>query len=72
MEESRGGERESAGHGRVGVAASRDGGMRHSQMPVSGGGGWGGAGTGQGCPTQIPSGSKFIHGTMAGVKIYIY
>lgn len=68
MEESRGGERESAGHGRVGVGASWGGRVRHSQRPVSGSGG---AGTGQGCPTQTPSGSKFINGTMLWANIYI-
>lgn len=41
MEESQGGERESAGHGRVRVGASWDGRMRHSQRPVSRGGGVG-------------------------------
>lgn len=68
MEESRGGERESAGHGRVGVGASRDGGMGHSQRPVSGGGGGVGLELVRGAQLKYPVGQNSLMGQWWGSK----
>lgn len=67
MEESRGGERESAGHGRVRVGASWDARVRHCQRPVSGGvGGGGELELVRGAQLKYPVGQNSLMGQCCG------